>query len=67
MAYGTVKWLDEQKNYGIIEHRDGESVFLHRSEIKSEGENKLIRKGDQVAFDVISYEMIDAAVNIVLL
>ncbi len=33
---GTVKWFDEKKGYGFIEHPEGD-VFVHYSEIQEEG------------------------------
>lgn len=47
---GTVKWF--KNTYGFIERENGEDVFVHYSEIESNG-FKSLRKGDRVKFDVV--------------
>ena len=39
MAEGSVKWFDEKKGYGFIEGQDGRDIFVHFSDIQSEGYN----------------------------
>ena len=35
---GKVKWFDTKKGYGFIESHDGsEDIFVHQTQIKSEG------------------------------
>ena len=34
---GTVKWFNNEKGFGFIQGEDGQDVFAHYSEIKSEG------------------------------
>ncbi len=48
MARGKVKWFDEQKGYGFIEQEDGKDLFVHHSEVQSQGLNE----GDAVEFEV---------------
>ena len=51
MAKGKVKWFNESKGFGFIEQEDGTDVFVHYSEIKSEG-FKTLQENQEVEFDV---------------
>ena len=48
---GTVKWFNADKGYGFISREDGDDLFVHYSEIQSEGFRSL-NEGDQVEFEV---------------
>ena len=50
MSQGKVKWFNESKGYGFIESEDGEDVFVHFSEIQSEG-FKTLKEGQAVEFE----------------
>ncbi len=49
MAEGTVKWFNADKGYGFIEREDGDDLFVHFSEIQSEG-FKSLDEGQAVSF-----------------
>lgn len=50
MSQGKVKWFNESKGYGFIESEEGEDVFVHFSEIQSEG-FKTLKEGQEVEFE----------------
>ena len=52
---GTVKWFHNGKGYGFISREEGEDIFVHFSEIESEGFRKLNR-GQEVEFSVYEGE-----------
>jgi cold shock protein len=51
MPKGTVKWFNETKGYGFITQEDGGDVFVHYSEIQSNG-FKTLAEGQEVTFEV---------------
>ncbi len=51
MQKGTVKWFNETKGYGFITKEDGVDIFVHYSEIKSEG-FKTLAAGQTVNFEI---------------
>lgn len=46
---GTVKWFHNIKGYGFINSEAEEEIFVHYSEINSEGFKKL-KRGEKVEF-----------------
>jgi len=46
---GTVKWFHNIKGYGFINSDTDEEIFVHYSEIKSDGFKKL-KRGEKVEF-----------------
>jgi len=48
---GTVKWFNSSKGFGFIERENEEEVFVHYSEIKSDGYRSL-DEGQRVEFAV---------------
>ena len=51
VSTGHVKWFDKTKGFGFIEQEDGDDVFVHFSEIQSDGFKVLI-EGQAVRFSV---------------
>ncbi len=49
---GKVKWFNASKGYGFIEKEDGGDVFVHFSEIESEG-YKTLSEGEEVTFEIV--------------
>ena len=64
MAKGAVKWFDEKKGYGFIEGQDGCDIFVHFSDIQSEGFRKLA-EGEAVEFELLQGQKGPRATNVV--
>lgn len=64
MAEGTVKWFNTRKGYGFISTEDGSDIFVHYSNIESDG-YKTLGEGDPVTFDVVKGEKGLRAENVV--
>ena len=61
---GTIKWFNESKGYGFIEHEGGSDVFVHYSAIQGDGYKTLI-EGDTVEFEIEEGEKGPKAANVV--
>ncbi len=61
---GTIKWFNESKGYGFIEHEGGSDVFVHYSAIQGDGYKTLI-EGDNVEFEIEEGEKGPKATNVV--
>lgn len=65
MATGRVKWFNDAKGYGFIEHDGGEDVFVHYSAIAGEGYRSLT-EGSVVEFDIQQDPKGPRAANVVV-
>ncbi len=63
MVEGTVKWFNDAKGFGFIEQDGGTDVFVHHSEIQSEG-FKSLDEGARVSFEVTDGAKGLAATNV---
>jgi CspA family cold shock protein len=48
---GIVKWFNDAKGFGFIEHSSGKDVFVHYSIIQSEG-FKTLKDGEEVDYEL---------------
>ncbi len=60
---GKVKWFNNTKGYGFIDHTSGEDIFVHYSVIKQDG-YKTLAEGQLVNFDLIETPKGLQAVNV---
>jgi CspA family cold shock protein len=67
MANGRVKWFNETKGFGFIEHHDGNDVFVHYSALLDTQLVKTLPEGAQVSFDIIVTETGPQAKNVKIL
>ncbi len=48
---GVVKWFNDAKGFGFIEHDTGRDVFVHYSVIEAEG-FKTLKDGEEVHYEL---------------
>ncbi|HEX8430520.1 MAG TPA: cold shock domain-containing protein [Longimicrobium sp.] len=60
---GNVKWFNDAKGFGFIEHEGGRDLFVHFSSIKQEG-FKTLTEGEAVEFDIVDGPKGPAAENV---
>ncbi len=65
MATGRVKWFNEQKGYGFIEHEGGKDLFVHHTGISGDGFKNLY-EGQTVEFEVEDGDKGPKAVNVTI-
>lgn len=64
MKKGIIKEYDRSKGFGFVTGDDGEDYFLHVSGLKQHLQNKGIRPGTRVVFDVDFDMKGDKAINV---
>ena len=65
MSTGTVKWFNRNKGFGFIVPDDGgDDLFVHHSEIKSEGYASL-DEGQKVEFEIGEGKKGPCATNVI--
>jgi CspA family cold shock protein len=60
---GTVKWFNDSKGFGFIERENGADVFVHQSQIQSDG-FRTLAENDSVEFEVEQGQKGPAATNV---
>ncbi len=55
MPTGQVKWFDPKKGYGFIVGPEGQDVFVHYSQIQTEG-FRTLKDGEQVDYELVQGE-----------
>ncbi len=60
---GKVKWFNNIKGYGFIDHSSDEDIFVHYSVIKQDG-YKTLSEGQLVNFDLIKTPKGLQAINV---
>ncbi|HZV03298.1 MAG TPA: cold shock domain-containing protein [Planctomycetota bacterium] len=63
MSRGKVKWFNDAKGFGFITEDNGQDVFVHHSEIKTDG-YRTLEEGEAVEFEVIAGEKGPRAKNV---
>jgi CspA family cold shock protein len=63
MIEGTVKWFNDAKGFGFVSHEGGPDVFVHHSEIRSEG-FRTLSEGDRVRFEIVDSPKGPRAANV---
>ena len=60
---GKIKWFNEKKGFGFIEHEGGKDVFVHFSAIQGDG-FKTLNEGQEVSFEIVSGAKGEQAANV---
>ena len=49
---GPVKWFDVKKGFGFITGSEGQDVFIHYSQIQTDG-FRLLKDGEEVEYELV--------------
>ena len=63
MIEGTVKWFNESKGFGFLSQEGGPDVFVHHTEIRTEG-YRTLDEGQKVQFEVVDSPKGPRAANV---
>jgi len=66
MYEGKVKWFNEAKGFGFIQHEGENDLFVHFSAIKGEG-FRTLKEGESVTFEIEVSEKGPRAKNVQVL
>ena len=66
MYEGKVKWFNESKGFGFIEHEGHDDVFVHYSAIQGQG-FRTLPEGATVSFELEQSDKGTRAANVVVL
>lgn len=61
---GIVKWYDEGRGYGFISCNEGNDVFVNHLQIKEKGNDKDLKEGESVTFDITDGPKGPMAINV---
>ncbi|MFQ5637223.1 MAG: cold-shock protein [bacterium] len=64
MQMGTVKMWDSGKGYGFIVSDDDDELFVHANDLHVSIQNKRLREGQRVKFDVSREMKGDKAIRV---
>lgn len=64
MPIGKVKWFDGKKGFGFIQQENGEEVFVHYTDIKTDKQYKTLDKDLEVEFEIVEGARGLKAVNV---
>ncbi len=64
MKHGVVKEYDRSKGFGFISSDDGDDYFVHVSGLRQHLQNRGLRTGQRVVFDVDFGMRGDKAINV---
>jgi len=64
MPSGKVKWFDRKKGFGFIQQENGEELFVHYTDIKTDKQYKTLDKGLDVEFEIVEGARGLKAVNV---